>query len=103
MLGYHRSSNRVNIFNLGLQEQTTVDELADLVIAEMGLSKVKKRYTGGTRGWIGDNPVVYLSTKKVRELGWRPKMSPADAIRLTARWTLREIGHEERRRAMRGD
>ena len=59
MLGYEKSSGRVNIFNLGLQEQTTVDELADLVIEEMGLSNVKKGYTGGASGWVGDNPVVY--------------------------------------------
>jgi UDP-glucose 4-epimerase len=95
MLGHERSSNRVNIFNLGLQEQTTVDQLADLVIEEMGLSKVRKKYTGGARGWVGDNPVVYLSTKKVRGLGWKPKVSPANAIRLTARWTLHEVGRQE--------
>jgi UDP-glucose 4-epimerase len=92
MLGYEKSSGRVNIFNLGLQEQTTVDELARIVIEEMGLSKVKRRYTGGMRGWVGDNPVVYLSTKKARATGWKPKMSPTDAIRLTARWTLQEVG-----------
>jgi UDP-glucose 4-epimerase len=92
MLGYERSSKPVNIFNLGLQEQTTVDELADIVIQEMGLSNVKKRYSGGVRGWVGDNPVVYLSIEKILALGWKPKTSPADAIRLTARWTLREIG-----------
>ena len=91
MLGYEKGSDRVNIFNLGLQEQTSVDELADLVIEEMGLSNVRKRYSGGIRGWVGDNPVVYLSTKKVKRLGWKPKTSPADAIRLTARWTLQEI------------
>ncbi len=94
MLGHERSPDRVNIFNLGLQEQTTVDELADLVIEEMGLSKVKKSYAGGVRGWVGDNPVVYLSTKKIRGLGWKPKTSPGDAIRLTARWTLREVGRQ---------
>ncbi len=59
----------MNIFNLGLQEQTTVDELADIVLEEMGLSNVKKSYTGGARGWVGDNPVVYLSTKKIKALG----------------------------------
>ncbi len=96
MLGYERGSDRVNIFNLGLQEQTTVNELADLVIEEMGLSKVKKKYTGGARGWVGDNPVVYLSTEKIRGLGWKPKLSPAEAIRLTAKWTLREVGRQER-------
>ena len=90
MLGYEKSSNRVNIFNLGLQEQITVDELADIVIGELGLSNVRKRYTGGVRGWVGDNPVVFLSTNKIRGLGWKPKMSPADAIKFTARWTIRE-------------
>ena len=95
VLGYEKSSNRVNIFNLGLQEQTTVDELADIVIEEMGLSNVKKKYTGGERGWIGDNPVVYLSIKKMQELGWKPKMSPLDTIKLTARWSLKEISGEK--------
>ncbi|HVB12099.1 MAG TPA: SDR family NAD(P)-dependent oxidoreductase [Nitrososphaerales archaeon] len=91
VLGYEESSNRVNIFNLGLQEQTTVDELADIVIEEMRLSKVKKKYTGGERGWIGDNPVVFLAIKKMKDLGWKPKMLPADTIRLTAKWTLEDI------------
>ena len=94
MLGYERSSSPVNIFNLGLQEQTTVDELADIVIQEMGLQNVRKRYTGGPRGWIGDNPVVYLSIRKIQELGWRPKTQPRDVIRRTARWTLAEIGEK---------
>jgi UDP-glucose 4-epimerase len=91
MTGYQKSSGRTNIFNLGLQEQTSVDELADIVIQEMGLRGVKKRYTGGQRGWVGDNPVVYLSIKKIQALGWKPAMSPADTIRLTARWTLQEL------------
>ena len=94
MLGHEKSSDRANIFNLGLQEQTTVNQLADMVIKEMGLSKVKKTYTGGARGWVGDNPVVYLSTKKIKALGWKPKKSPSEAIRLTAKWTLREVGRQ---------
>lgn len=92
MLGHEKAKGRVNIFNLGLQEQTTVDELADYVLEEMGLSDVKKSYTGGARGWVGDNPVVYLSTERIKALGWKPKASPEDAIRLTARWTLKEAG-----------
>ena len=90
MVGHEKGAKRVNIFNLGLQEQTTVDELADMVIEEMGLSKVKKNHTGGARGWVGDNPVVYLSTKRIKALGWKPKTSPEEAIRLTVRWTLKE-------------
>lgn len=92
MIGHRKAKGRVNIFNLGLQEQTTVDELADIVIEEMRLGGVKKTYTGGARGWVGDNPVVYLSTKKIKALGWMPKTSPTEAIRQTARWTLKEVG-----------
>lgn len=96
MKGYKKGSDPVNIFNLGLQEQTTVNELADLVIEVMGLHGVRKRYTGGTHGWVGDNPVVYLSTEKIRRLGWRPRASPADAIRITTRWTLEEISRQSK-------
>jgi UDP-glucose 4-epimerase len=97
MVGYEKSSEPVNIFNLGLQEQTTVDQVADIVIQEMGLTNVRKRYTGGARGWIGDNPVVYLSIRRIQALGWKPRVSPSDTIRSTARWTLEEIGGEGRR------
>jgi UDP-glucose 4-epimerase len=92
MLGYGRSSDAVNVFNLGLRERTSVDELADIVIGVMGLKNVKRKYTGGPRGWKGDNPVVQLSVEKIKQLGWKPKASPQEAIRSTAEWTLREIG-----------
>ena len=91
LLGHRRSSKPVNVFNLGLAERTSVDELADIVIEEMGLSGVRRRYTGGSHGWKGDNPVVNLSYEKMKALGWSPKVAPKDAIRETARWTLTEI------------
>jgi len=92
MLGHQKSSDPVNIFNLGLTERTRVDDLADIVIGAMGLGQVKKRYTGGRRGWKGDNPVVQLSCEKILRLGWDPKVSPREAIRTTAIWTAKELG-----------
>jgi len=94
MLGYERSSSTVNIFNLGLRERTSVDEVADIVIAVMGLRQVKRRYTGGPRGWKGDNPVVQLSVERIKGLGWSPKTSPKEAIRATAEWTLKELNRK---------
>ena len=29
-------------------------------------------YTGGDRGWIGDNPFIYLDTARIRATGWEP-------------------------------
>ncbi|HYB45420.1 MAG TPA: SDR family NAD(P)-dependent oxidoreductase [Nitrososphaerales archaeon] len=88
MTGYAKGSGPVNAFNLGHPRQTSVDEVADMVIGEMGLSDVKRSYTGGAGGWIGDNPVVLLSLKKMEALGWRPKTPSELAIKKTIRWTL---------------
>jgi len=88
MIGYRKASGTVNSFNLGQVQQTLVDEVADVVIREMGLGEVKRRYTGGIRGWIGDNPSVVLSMEKIASLGWSTKMDPAEAIANTARWTM---------------
>jgi UDP-glucose 4-epimerase len=94
MLGYRKSSDPVNIFNLGLRERTSIDEVADIVIEVMGLENVKRKYTGGPRGWKGDNPLVQLSVEKIKKLGWEPTTSPREAIRSTAEWTLKEIGRK---------
>lgn len=90
MTGYRKSSGKVNIFNLGMEEQTLVDRVADLVIEKMKLDKgkVKRKYTGGPRGWIGDNPVVELSLERMKKLGWKQKVSSEEAIKRTAGWTL---------------
>jgi len=94
MLGYEKSTSPVNIFNLGLRERTSVDEVADIVVDVMGLKNVRRRYTGGPRGWKGDNPVVQLSVEKIKRLGWRPKTAPKAAIRKTAEWTLKELSRK---------
>ena len=88
MTGWRKTKGPVEAFNLGQPRQTLVDEVADIVMDEMKLAGVKRKYTGGERGWIGDNKLVELSLEKMKKLGWAPKVSPEDAIRKTARWTL---------------
>lgn len=90
MVGYREASRKVNALNLGMEEQTIVDRVADLVIEEMKLENVRRKYTGGPRGWIGDNPIVELSLDRIKKLGWRPKLSSEEAIRRTIRWTLNQ-------------
>jgi len=93
MIGYKKASSKVNIFNLSAEEQTPVDKIADMVIEEMGLKNVKRNYTGGSRGWVGDIPVVKLSLDKIKKLGWRQKIPSEEAIRRTIRWTLDYESH----------
>ena len=88
MTGWRKMKGPVEAFNLGQPKQTLVDQVADIVIDEMKLEGVRRKYTGGERGWIGDNRLVELSLDKMRKLGWTPTVSSEDAIRKTARWTL---------------
>jgi UDP-glucose 4-epimerase len=92
MTGYNKSKGRINIFNLAVEENKTVDDVADLVIREMGLKDVKRKYTGGSKGWIGDNPVVHLDLSRLKSFGWKPRFSAEEAIVRTTRWTLDQRG-----------
>ena len=91
MTGYKKGKGRVNIFNLAVEDNKTVDEVADIVIREMKLEGVKRKYTGGERGWIGDNPIVHLDISRLKSLGWRPRFTVDEAITRTARWTIELI------------
>ena len=71
MTGYSKLDKKVNIFNLAVEDNTIVDRVADIVIREMGLANVKRRYAGGPRGWIGDIPVVHLDISKIKSVGCR--------------------------------
>ncbi len=87
-LGIEKSKQKNNTFNLGNNYTMNVDQVADIVIEEMGLSNVSRSYTGGEVGWIGDQPLVLLSTEKIGKLGWKPRISIEDAIRTTTRYLL---------------
>jgi len=52
---------------------------------ELGLNP-KFEFSGGDRGWIGDNPFVFLDVGKAMASGWAPKYSIEQSIRLTAKW-----------------
>jgi UDP-glucose 4-epimerase len=77
---------RKNVFNLGHDEFMNVLDLADIVVAELGLKNVRYRMTGGERGWLGDSPFVQLDTGKLKALGWRPQISIEQGIRNTVRY-----------------
>jgi UDP-glucose 4-epimerase len=74
-----QAKNQVNIYNLGTDEYCEVDDSASWIAQRMGLQP-KYTYAGGERGWIGDNPFIYLDTSKVRSLGWKPKYGIRDGI-----------------------
>ena len=80
------AEERKNLFNLGHDEFMNVLDLADIIVEELGLKRVRYRTTGGQRGWLGDSPFVHLDTTKLKALGWQPLVSIEQGIRNTVRY-----------------
>jgi len=92
MLGAERAEERVEVLNIGSEDRIDVRSIARIVIEEMGLSGVEIRLTGGVdggRGWKGDVKLMQLDMSRLRSLGWRPRLSSAEAVRETARALVR--------------
>ena len=66
-----KSNKKINIFNLGTNDHCEVNDSIKWITDLLKVSP-KLEYSGGKRGWIGDNPYIYLNTKKIRSLGWKP-------------------------------
>ena len=94
-LAFKASSSKVNLFNLGVNDYCQVNDSIGWICSELDLNP-KIKYSGGDRGWIGDNPFIYLDTEKITKLGWIPKYSIKDGIISTVKflqnneWVLNE-------------
>jgi len=84
---WKNSDEKINYFNIGVESRTKVKDIARMVIEEMGLESAIK-YTGGSRGWVGDVPEFNYSLEKIHGLGWKAKNSSDDAVRLSIRKIL---------------
>jgi UDP-glucose 4-epimerase len=74
LLAIDKATDKVNIFNLGVDGFCEVNASIGWICEELKV-KPSLEYSGGDRGWIGDNPFIFLDTKKIQSLGWRPKVS----------------------------
>jgi UDP-glucose 4-epimerase len=82
-----QSERPVTILNLGTDEHVEVNDSIGEIVKTMGLDP-ERRYTGGARGWIGDNPLIHLDCTRMRSLGWAPKLTIRESLRLTLQWLL---------------
>ena len=71
-----------DVFNLGAESNTRVANIGRIVADAMGLNGVRIRYTGGRRGWPGDQPRIYYDTSKMRRLGWQARHTSTEAVRI---------------------
>lgn len=70
-----------SVFNVATDDAITVNEIAALAVESLAITEMPEiQYTGGSRGWKGDVPVVRLNADRIRSLGWKPRMNSREAM-----------------------
>jgi len=85
---FERSRERLNYYNIAPEiGASTVRFIAEAVV-RAAAPGAGIRYTGGSRGWVGDVPKFRYSTEKLKSLGWSPKLTSNQAVELAIRENL---------------
>jgi UDP-glucose 4-epimerase len=82
------TNDKINFYNLGVEGNTSVTKIAEMVIKSMHLN-AKIRYTGGDRGWIGDVPQFRYNLDKIHKLGWKASLSSDEAVQKAIDYILK--------------
>lgn len=79
LLAMERTRGGIQVFNLGTDHYCRVVDSIGWITDQLGV-KPSLEFTGGDRGWIGDNPFIFLDCSKIRGLGWTPKLTIQQGI-----------------------
>lgn len=79
--------NSFEIYNLGTEEYIEVSKSAKLIVSELGLEP-DFHFGDSKRGWVGDNPFVFLDISKIKNVGWRPTHNIEESIKETTNWLI---------------
>ena len=78
----------VTLYNVGVETQTSVTRIAEIVCEKMGLPEIPFEYTGGRGGWKGDVPVFAYNLDKIHAAGWGASMTSDEAVAKTVEMVL---------------
>ncbi len=73
----------VTLYNVGVETQSSVTRIAEIVCEKLGLAGIPFEYTGGRGGWKGDVPVFAYNLDKIHRAGWAAKMTSDEAVAKT--------------------
>lgn len=79
------AKHRVQVYNLGTPEFCQVKDSIAWICAHLGL-KPRLEFSGGDRGWVGDNPFIFLDTAKIQNTGWKAGLTIEQGIVRTVEW-----------------
>ncbi len=80
-----KAKHGVEIYNLGTPEYVQVNDSIGHICQALGLQP-QLEYSGGKRGWVGDNPFIFLDTAKIQGTGWKTTLTIEQGIVRTLQW-----------------
>ncbi len=82
-----RSMKQLDIFNLGTDATCQVNDSVSWICKTLGIQP-KLNYSGGSRGWVGDNPHIHLDSSKAIQHGWKVEKNIEDSVIDTVQWLI---------------
>ncbi len=83
IMRFKNVSKGVTLYNVGVDTQSSVTRIAEIVCEKMGLTGIPFEYTGGRGGWKGDVPVFQYNLDKIHGTGWKASMTSDEAVAKT--------------------
>lgn len=80
----------ITLFNVGVDSETSVKKIADILCEKMKLENVFYDFTGGSGGWKGDVPKFQYCLKKIHAAGWKAKYTSDEAVKKTIEEAIKD-------------
>lgn len=78
----------ITLYNIGVETQTNVTRIAEIICEKMNLSNIPFNYTGGRGGWKGDVPVFAYNLEKIHNAGWKANYTSDETVAHTVEEVL---------------
>jgi UDP-glucose 4-epimerase len=88
---YQNQQNRLNVFNISPDgSASTVRFMAEATV-RLASPGAKIRYTGGSKGWVGDVSKFQYSIEKLKAAGWKPRLTSNETVELAIKENLTNL------------
>jgi len=78
---WDKAESPLSVYHAAGIGNTSVREIAEIVVAAAGDADTRIVYSGGDRGWPGDVPRFRYDISRLEALGWSPRRHSTEAVR----------------------
>lgn len=88
---FAKQQNKLNVFNVSPDNSaSTVKFMAEATV-RLAAPGAKIRYTGGSKGWVGDVSKFQYSIEKLKAAGWKPRLTSNETVELAIKENLANL------------